>query len=428
MTVPPPFTAAPGWAELDSALHGIRVFAPILAEEDRHSHRSYACPACGATTAWDAEAAALTCAHCGHTEAVAAQVVGRAADSHEFTLDALREDEKGWGTERLELHCDTCGSDLAVEAGAIAHTCAFCSSHSVGLREAAERRLCPQHVIPFTRTAASLAPACKAWLGKGWMHPGGLGEAASVGHLRGIYLPWWTFSADLACAWKAMVGHPHQVVSFDARGRLRTRTVIKWRSEQGQQALQLRDLLVPGTSRVSPRLLKRVADFDLAALQIYAPEVLAGFEAQGYDLGLVDAWTQGKDTMREKGQATCRAAIGSPHVRDLRITADFDEESWRYALLPVWVTAYRYQGKVYQVVVNGQTGRVEGQKPVAWWKIWLAISAMFLPGLGLGLVGLPLLLFAGAGGVVLFIALIAIIIAVAGAVALHKRAVEAEAP
>jgi hypothetical protein len=32
-------------------------------------------------------------------------------------------------------------------------------------------------------------------------------------------------------------------------------------------------------------------------------------------------------------------------------------------LLPVWVASYRYSGKEYPVVVNGQTGTVHSQRP-----------------------------------------------------------------
>ena len=48
-------------------------------------------------------------------------------------------------------------------------------------------------------------------------------------------------------------------------------------------------------------------------------------------------------------------------------------------------------------MANGQTAVVAGQKPVAWWKVWLAIAALLLPGLGVGLVGLVMLLAGGLG-------------------------------
>ena len=44
-------------------------------------------------------------------------------------------------------------------------------------------------------------------------------------------------------------------------------------------------------------------------------------------------------------------------------------------LLPVWASAYRYRGKRYQFIVNGQTGEVQGERPWSWLRIGLAVAA-----------------------------------------------------
>jgi hypothetical protein len=41
----------------------------------------------------------------------------------------------------------------------------------------------------------------------------------------------------------------------------------------------------------------------------------------------------------------------------------------------VWLAAYRYRGKVYQILINGQTGEVEGARPYSWIKIARATAA-----------------------------------------------------
>jgi len=33
-------------------------------------------------------------------------------------------------------------------------------------------------------------------------------------------------------------------------------------------------------------------------------------------------------------------------------------------LLPLWVGAYRYQDRDYRVLINGQSGKVSGRKPI----------------------------------------------------------------
>jgi hypothetical protein len=131
--------------------------------------------------------------------------------------------------------------------------------------------------------------------------------------------------------------------------------------------------------------------------------------------------------MRERAKSACYSDTGSSHVRNFSMTSDFDDESWRYVLLPVYVAAYNFENKVYQVMLNGQTGAIAGQKPVAWWKIWLAVAAMLSPGLCLGLVGLPLLLLGGIGLVPIILGLIALAAGLAGAFFLYKNAAASEA-
>jgi hypothetical protein len=88
----------------------------------------------------------------------------------------------------------------------------------------------------------------------------------------------------------------------------------------------------------------------------------------------------------------------------------FADERWRYVLLPVYLANYSYQNQSYQVMVNGQTGDVSGQRPVDWLKVWLAIAALLAPGLTLGVIGAITLLFGGIGMVFLVIGFILLVV------------------
>ncbi len=147
--------------------------------------------------------------------------------------------------------------------------------------------------------------------------------------------------------------------------------------------------MVEGSAKnhISYRILRQIYPYNLTDLVRYEPEYLAGWQAQAYETTLTDAWDRAKITIREQAKKACRADIPSSHVRNFSMTADFADETWRYILLPVYLAAYHYDDEVFQVIVNGQTGAVAGQKPVAWWKIWLAIAAILAPGGILGLIG-----------------------------------------
>jgi hypothetical protein len=141
----------------------------------------------------------------------------------------------------------------------------------------------------------------------------------------------------------------------------------------------------------------------------------------------MDAWKTGKTDIREKARKACYQNIPSPHIRNFTMSADFQNESWRYILLPVYLAAYRSGEETYQVMVNGQTGEVTGQKPVAWWKVWLAVAALLTPGLFLGLIGLPLMLLSGAGVVLISLGIILFLFGGILSFLLYRKAREMEA-
>ena len=76
---------------------------------------------------------------------------------------------------------------------------------------------------------------------------------------------------------------------------------------------------------------------------------------------------------------------------------DFSEESWRYILLPFYLAGYRFRGKIYHLMVNGQSEQIAGQRPVDWTKIWLVVGAILFPGLLISLAGVLTIALAGVG-------------------------------
>jgi hypothetical protein len=143
--------------------------------------------------------------------------------------------------------------------------------------------------------------------------------------------------------------------------------------------------------------LKEVKSYNLSELAPYEPKYLAGLQAQAYDLPLEKAWDVGRQEMRERTRQTCLSQASTSQVRSFSMNLDFADESWRYVLLPVYLATYSYEGKPYQVMVNGETGKITGQRPADWTKIWLVIALLLAPGLLLGLLGLLTIPFAGAG-------------------------------
>lgn len=414
-----------GFVPVASQVEGIEIYAPAPPEEEKERTRTFKCRHCGGVISYSASERELTCPYCGRTQPIAAETVGRAAEEFEFTLETMEQARRGWGEERRELVCESCGAVVTVAPDALTDTCAFCGSNRVLARDAAGDALRPRTLIPFAVDRAECQARVRAWMGRGWMHPAELRHVRALQELTGVYLPFWTFDAHIRAHWNAEVGTPRTKRTY-RNGEWKTRTVIEWRWRSGQVTLGINDLLVMGTDRVSQVIVDRVRPFDLSGLVEYDPAYLAGWQAKTYDLPLQRAWAMGKQRMREQAKDACYQDTGSSHVRNMRVTADFADERWRYVLLPVYLASYPFEGRTFQVMVNGQSGEVAGQKPVAWLKVWLVIAAILSPGVLLGAIGLLTLPLGGLGVVGLALGLILFIAALIGAVFILLKARAAE--
>ena len=68
-----------------------------------------------------------------------------------------------------------------------------------------------------------------------------------------------------------------------------------------------------------------------------------------------------------------RRDIGGDRQRVHSIDTRYDALSYKQLLLPLWLLSYRYKETIYRVVVNAQTGEIQGERPYSWIKIILAI-------------------------------------------------------
>lgn len=332
---------------------------------------AFKCPNCGANQAYSAADQSLTCTACGYREVPQQVVVGKQAQQFEFKVETLQKSAQGWGIERKEMECKNCGAVMSIPPDTLTYTCPFCTSDYVVQRKAAQDVLRPTYLIPPKVADQAARDRVKEWLGSSWMTPRMLSSAAVLDRFKPVYLPYWTFDAHTAADWKAEVGHTHTVGSGKNR-----HTVTTWSWKSGHVELTIDDLLVPGTTRVSEIILSKMDNFSTSGLVQYDSAFLAGISALAYERGLDAAWDLGRQKMRERTKKACENDIHSSQVRNFSMQMNFNDESWRYVLLPVYATAYIFQEKTFQVLVNAQTGWVGGQRPVAWPIVGAAVAAL----------------------------------------------------
>ena len=330
------------------------------------------CPDCGATMDFDPGTGGLYCQYCGHREEIKAE--NAAGDSVASELDFESAEFTGncdWGVSQKTVTCKSCGAVSVYDALAVANECPYCGSNQV--MEANDvKTLAPNGVVLFKITAKQAGEKFTKWLGGKWFAPRAAKLSAKADKFKGIYLPYWTFDADTYTEYTAEYGKDRTVGSGDNK-----RTVTDWHKTSGTYEEFIDDQLVAGTGDQNIQMLRKVEPFDTKDNKSYKPEYLAGFMAERYSIGLKDAWEKGKEFIKSRLKSAIESKIlrqhGADHVRNYRGDTTFSNITYKYLMLPVWLSCFNYKGKTYQFIVNGQSGKVGGDYPISPWRVALAI-------------------------------------------------------
>ena len=149
-----------------------------------------------------------------------------------------------------------------------------------------------------------------------------------------------------------------------------------------------------GPKQVTPPWLKRKQSGEelQADLCAYSSAYLAGFKAQRYQVSLKDGFEIAQDKVKKSIDRAVFQDIGGDRQKIERLSIAHSAITYKLVLLPVWLCAYRYRGKQYQVAINGCTQKLQGDYPISHLKRWALIllgAAIALPIL---LLFLPILL------------------------------------
>lgn len=345
-------------------------------------HR-WPCAQCGAQLRYAPGQTSLTCSHCGHVQAIVPETPwSRAEALRELDLaKGLRDDLSAGDMEDIRTtSCPNCGAQVEITGATHATECPFCATPVV-LDTGTQRHIKPQAVLPFELTETEARKAMIAWMGSLWFAPGSLLEYARKGRaMNGVYTPFWTFDAETASRYSGQRGEYYyetRTVTVRVNGRSEQRQEqvrhTRWYPASGRVARDFNDVLVMASQSLPPRLGNELTPWDLGKLVPYTPEYLAGFQAEGYTVPLAAGHSEARDQMADVIRSDVRRAIGGDEQRISDIDTRWTDETFKHILLPVWMAAYKYNGKSYRFVVNGQTGEVQGERPWSIWKITFAV-------------------------------------------------------
>lgn len=356
---------------------------------DEGQGRVFPCEGCGADLEFHITQQSLKCPFCGFAKSLQ---VDEANAVTEQDLQQMLQKLSGFRAKGVadevktqELRCDSCGGTVMFSGTLTSTECPYCASPIQRNQvHGSVERVPVDGVLPFKVNKDNAQDSLKKWVKSRWFAPNDFKKRGATGKFTGVYMPYWTFNSMTSNAYSGERGE-HHYVTVGSGDKKRQERQTRWYPASGHFNKFFDDVLVCAGSGLPDNRTQALEPWPLTECVPFNQEVLAGLFARTYDIPLRNGFQQGKERMDVAIRAEARRQIGGDEQRVHSVNSQYCAITYKHLLLPVWLMAYRYNQKVFQVIVNAATGEVQGERPHSAVKIALAVIG--------GLLALALALF-----------------------------------
>ena len=363
--------------------------------------RQFPCHSCGGALLFMPGSSHLQCPYCGTQNEIPLDAQD---DSYLAENDFLAELEKQNQTqdsasgvsETEAVRCGNCGATTTITSERTADLCPYCGC-PLTMQNHYTCKLNIQALLPFVVNLDTAKDCYLKWLGSRWFAPNDFSRRATREEvLKGIYMPFWTYDSNTRTWYRGERGDAYYVtemvtVTRNGKETTEARQVrrIRWTSVSGTVTVTFDDILIPASQSLPHHLQNNLQPWQLQNLKPFRQEFLSGFVTETYQVPLKEGFEEAKQVMQPKIMSVIRRDIGGDEQRISSTDTKYSKITFKHILLPVWISAYNYNGKTYRFMVNAQTGNAVGDRP---WSVWKIAGAI------LGVIGAGIVLYLLQGG------------------------------
>jgi uncharacterized Zn finger protein (UPF0148 family)/DNA-directed RNA polymerase subunit RPC12/RpoP len=279
--------------------------------------------------------------------------------------------------------CTSCGSKLMINGNENASFCSFCGQPTIVFDRVSEE-MQPDYIIPFKITEEQAVNLIKEKFGKGMYVPSEI-KNPSVDKIRGIYIPYWLYTAHIRK--KANLSLPSDDNKKNGGGYRSYNNGMScgkgmypgsfknlenkdYNYDMNQHTRFYVDanctyekVGADASRKLNDELSKMLLPYDMNKLVEFDSSYMSGFYGDKYDVSSRDVAPQIHSMISHSMDNSLKDLVGLERAVVDKSIEQYCVNNIEYALLPAWFMTFRYMGKLYTVLVNGQTGKVVGNVP-----------------------------------------------------------------
>lgn len=379
--MPPPPSTAP---EVSTSQPSEPPAAPRLeraAFQTTEQTRTYPCGQCGSMLVFDIRRQKLACPSCGFETEIDLSALPVPAE-REFST-AVREIRAFAAagaptivTGEKEIVCQNCGGHTSFTGTLTAIRCPYCAT-PIQRDDVydAPARLAVDGVLPFQIDQKTGTELLDKWINSRWFAPTEFKKYNETGSFTSVYAAYFTYDSETRSRYRGERGRTYTVTVGSGDNR-RTETRTDWTPVRGEVANSFDDVTVLANDGFDPRRIKALEPWPTQEAKAFSPEFVAGHLSRTYDRNVEECFPEAKSEMDSVIKETVRRDIGGDQQRIHGVDTRHLTLTYKHLLLPIWLLTVIYDGRPFQVFMNGITGEVQGERPWSKAKIIALVAAI----------------------------------------------------
>ena len=329
----------------------------------------FRCKNCGGMMRFDPKSGNLKCENCGTEEELLKNFTNKRHGINNYENRIKNQISEG----KTIVECSSCGATIEMDAFETSQTCPYCDSNIV-LSEKAVSVLEPDGMKPFLVDRKEVGQLFSEWIKKRWFAPNVLKTLYQSGKVTGIYLPYWSFDTDADSEYTAE-GGIDRTETYEEDGKIKTRIVTDWYFVRGNVQNEFENVIMRASRTLKDSLIRNLGGFNVEDTIDFASGYLSGYNSEIFKVPMRQGYEESKQIMENRIYNTISSDVLRRYdrVRNIRFDVYWSNEYYRLLLLPVYTMSYSFNGKSYQVLINGESGIMVGEYPKSAVKIAFAV-------------------------------------------------------
>jgi len=246
--------------------------------------------------------------------------------------------------------CEHCGAEVVTSDSEVSTFCVYCGNPAIVFSRISKQYK-PDGIIPFSVTKQDAIKYVNLKFRRNLLVPKEVMDKLVPENVRGIYVPYWVINAKFTES-DMLSGIVKKGKRSEKRYYLRSGSV------------NLKNVPIDGSNMLNDNTSMKLEPFYLEDARDFDEDYLNGFYSNTSDTSYQD--------LRESAAFRCHKlfagdAVKTVQAKDVEVEdaiywVDIQDDPL-YLMMPVWFFTFKYEGKPYTILINGQTGKVVGTMP-----------------------------------------------------------------